>query len=135
LQAELEKGASVDEIQKKIAKGEIKTKVSKQLKNKQYFRVDRIQRKKRDLMQLINRNAAKNIDQQLADADQQFVDAPKSLTIIERYANAKEEEYDTDSVLNKKTYKLADNNLLVRHFHQHAVFFFISFRQKVFFWL
>lgn len=113
LQAELEKGASVDEIQKKIAKGEIKTKVSKQLKNKQYFRVDRIQRKKRDLMQLINRNAAKNIDQQLADADQQFVDAPKSLTIIERYANAKEEEYDTDSVLNKKTFKLADKNLLV----------------------
>jgi len=135
LQAELEKGASVDEIQKKIAKGEIKTKVSKQLKNKQYFRVDRIQRKKRDLMQLINRNAAKDIDQQLADADQQFVDAPKSLTIIERYANAKEEEYDTDSVLNKKTYKLADNNLLVRHFHQLAVFFFISVRQKVFFWL
>lgn len=135
MQAELEKGASVDEIQKKIAKGEIKTKVSKQLKNKQYFRVDRIQRKKRDLMQLINRNAAKNIDQQLADADQQFVDAPKSLTIIERYANAKEEEYDTDSVLNKKTFKLADKNLLVRHFHQHAVFFFISFCQKVFFWL
>jgi alpha-glucan,water dikinase len=126
LQAELEKGASVDEIQKKITKGEIQTKVSKQLKTKKYFRSDRIQRKKRDLTQLINRNAAENIDQQIVDANQQSIDAPKTLKVIERYAKARE-EFDTGSVLNRKIYKLADNDLLVRHFHQLAVVFFISF--------
>ncbi|GAU21380.1 hypothetical protein TSUD_189680 [Trifolium subterraneum] len=112
LQAELEKGASVDEIQKKITKGEIQTKVSKQLKTKKYFRSERIQRKKRDLTQLINRNAAENIDQQIADADQQSIDAPKTLTVIERYAKARE-EFEMGSVLNRKTYKLADKDLLV----------------------
>ncbi|CAK8561980.1 unnamed protein product [Lathyrus sativus] len=112
LLSELEKGASVDEIRRKITKGEIQTKVSKQLKTKQYFQAERIQRKKRDLTQLINSNAAKNTDQQLADIDQQFVDAPKTLSVIERYAKERE-EYDTGSVLNKKTYKLADKDLLV----------------------
>jgi alpha-glucan,water dikinase len=126
LQAELEKGASVDEIQKKITKGEIQTKVSKQLKTKKYFRSDRIQRKKRDLTQLINKSAAENIDQQIVDANQQSIDAPKTLKVIERYAKARE-EFDTGSVLNRKIYKLADNDLLVSHFHQLAVVFFISF--------
>ncbi|WJX93428.1 alpha-glucan, water dikinase [Trifolium repens] len=112
LQAELEKGASVDEIQKKITKGEIQTKVSKQLKTKKYFRSDRIQRKKRDLTQLINRNAAENIDQQIVDANQQSIDSPKTLKVIESYAKARE-EFDTGSVLNRKIYKLADNDLLV----------------------
>lgn len=111
----------MDEIRRKITNGEIQTKVSKQLKTKQYFQAERIQRKKRDLTQLINSNAAKNTDQQLVDVDQQFVDAPKTLSVIERYAKERE-EYDTGSVLNKKIYKLADKDLLVRHFHQVAVF-------------
>lgn len=87
-------------------KGEIQTKVAKQLKTKKYFRVERIQRKKRDLTQLINRNVAENIVEQ-------YIDAPKELTVIERYAKERE-EYDKGLVLNKTIYKLADNDLLVR---------------------
>ncbi|XP_027348742.1 alpha-glucan water dikinase, chloroplastic [Abrus precatorius] len=105
LLAELEKGATLDEIQKKIDKGEIQTKVAKQLKTKKYFRVERIQRKKRDLMQLINRNVAQNIAKQ-------FIEAPKTLTIIERYAKERE-EYERGLVLDKTIHKLADNDLLV----------------------
>lgn len=114
LLAELEKGASLDEIRKKITKGEIQTKVAKQLKTKKYFRAERIQRKKRDLMQLINRNVAQNIVEQV-------IDAPKALTVIEHYANARE-EYESGPVLNKTIYKLGDNDLLVRQFCQIDVF-------------
>ena len=106
LLAEFEKGSSLDEIRSKIMKGEIQTKVAKQLKTKKYFRVERIQRKKRDLTQLINRNVAENIVEQ-------YIDAPKELTVIERYAKERE-EYDKGLVLNKTIYKLADNDLLVR---------------------
>ncbi|TKY58675.1 Alpha-glucan water dikinase [Spatholobus suberectus] len=107
LLAELEKGASLDEIRKKIIKGEIQTKVAKQLKTKKYFRAERIQRKKRDLMQLINRNVAESIDEKFIDAP-----APKASTVIEHYANARE-EYESGLVLNKEIYKLDDNDLLV----------------------
>lgn len=117
---ELEKGASLDEIRKKIVKGEVQTKVAKQLKTKKYFHVERIQRKKRDWTELINRNVGENIVEQ-------FVDVPKTLTVIQRYAKEKE-EYDKGLILNRAIYKLADNDLLVRWFHQLDIFFpYISF--------
>ncbi|KAA8533187.1 hypothetical protein F0562_033280 [Nyssa sinensis] len=59
LQVELSKGTSLDEIQKKITKGEIQTKVAKQLERKRYFTVERIQRKKRELKQLLNKYASR----------------------------------------------------------------------------
>ncbi|WVZ24310.1 hypothetical protein V8G54_002854 [Vigna mungo] len=98
LSAELEKGASLDEIRKKIIKGEVQTQVAKQLKTKKYFRAERIQRKKRDLWQIINQLVDENIVEQ-------FKDVPK-------YAEARE-EYGSVPVLNKKIYKLDDNYLLV----------------------
>ncbi|XP_028754486.1 alpha-glucan water dikinase, chloroplastic isoform X1 [Neltuma alba] len=105
LLAELEKGTSIDEIKKKIFKGEIQTKVAKQLKTKKYFRAERIQRKERDLMQLINRHVAENIVEQ-------DVDVTKVLTVIERYSKAREEQ-NRGLLLNKEIYKLGDDNLLV----------------------
>ncbi|XP_057416065.1 alpha-glucan water dikinase, chloroplastic isoform X2 [Lotus japonicus] len=105
LLGELEKGASLDEIRKKIVKGEVQTKVAKQLKTKKYFHVERIQRKKRDWTELINRNVGENIVEQ-------FVDVPKTMTVIQRYAKEKE-EYDKGLILNRAIYKLADNDLLV----------------------
>ncbi|KAF7829333.1 alpha-glucan water dikinase, chloroplastic [Senna tora] len=110
LLAELEKGTSIDEIQKKITKGEIQTKVAKQLKTKKYFRVERIQRKRRDLMQLIDRNVAKDVIQQDIAAPKPA--APKTLTALERYAKEREEQ-NKGLVLNKKIYKLGDNDLMV----------------------
>ncbi|XWS69047.1 hypothetical protein CRYUN_Cryun04dG0146200 [Craigia yunnanensis] len=104
LQSELEKGVSLDEIRKKITKGEIETKVSKQLQNKRYFSAERIQRKQRDLMQLLNKHAAKSVEKSISVE-------PKPLTAIERFA--KEKELDGCPVMNKKIYKLGERELLV----------------------
>ncbi|XVF02510.1 hypothetical protein REPUB_Repub04eG0181600 [Reevesia pubescens] len=104
LQAELEKGVSLDEIRKKIIKGEIVTKVSKQLQKKRYFSVERIQRKKRDLMQLLNKHAEKSVEESISVE-------PKPLTAVERFA--KEKELDGSPFMNKKIYKLGEKELLV----------------------
>ncbi|XP_015957126.1 alpha-glucan water dikinase, chloroplastic [Arachis duranensis] len=110
LLAELDKGSSLEEIQKKIIKGEIQTKVAKQLKTKKYFRVERIQRKKRDLTQLINRNIAESDAKSVSESVVE--QTPKALRVIERYAKERE-EHDKGLVLNKTIYKLADDDLLV----------------------
>ncbi|KAM7250917.1 hypothetical protein ACFE04_022800 [Oxalis oulophora] len=104
LQAELDKGVSLDEIRKRITKGEIASKVKKQLEKKKYFRVERIQRKKRDLMQILNKNTASLVQDSISVE-------PKALTALELFAKAKEE--DSSSILSKKVYKLADKKLLV----------------------
>lgn len=108
MQTELEKGASLDEIRKKITKGEIQTKVTKQQHHKKSFSAGRIQRKKRDLMQLITKYAAETIEEQ-------DLFKPKGLTGVEIFAKTKEEQ-DRGQVLNKKIYKLADKELLVRKY-------------------
>ncbi|XP_031271017.1 alpha-glucan water dikinase, chloroplastic isoform X2 [Pistacia vera] len=106
LQSELDKGVSLDEIRNKITKGEIQTKVSDQLKSKRYFSAERIQRKKRDLMQLLNKHLSKTVGETEISVE------PKALTQVELFIKAKEEQ-DGDSVVNKKTYKLADKELMV----------------------
>ena len=114
MQAELGKGVSVDEIRKKIGKGEIKTKVSKQPQNTRYFSTEVIQRKGRDLMQLINKHAAKSVEDKASTS----VEGKNSiesevLKAVELFAKEKEEQ-DGGTVLNKKIFKLADKELLVR---------------------
>ncbi|KAJ6721894.1 hypothetical protein OIU85_024934 [Salix viminalis] len=113
LQAELGKGVSVDEIRKKIGKGEIKTKVSKQPQNTRYFSTEVIQRKGRDLMQLINKHAAKSAeDKASTSVEGKNSIEPKVLKAVELFAKEKEEQ-DGVTVLNKKIFKLADKELLV----------------------
>ncbi|XP_038694729.1 alpha-glucan water dikinase, chloroplastic-like isoform X4 [Tripterygium wilfordii] len=104
LQDELEKGVSLDEIRKKITKGEIKTKVAKQLQHKRYFSTEKIQRKKRDLKNLINKYAARLTMAKIPDE-------PVTLKTLELYARAKEER--DGPILSKRIYKLADMELLV----------------------
>ncbi|XP_024042608.1 alpha-glucan water dikinase, chloroplastic isoform X5 [Citrus clementina] len=106
LQSELEKGISLDEIRKKITKGEIQTKVSDQLKTKKYFRTERIQRKQRDFMQILNKHVAEPTEKKNISVE------PKALTPVELFVKATEEQ-EGDSILNKKIYKLADKELLV----------------------
>ncbi|KAG4215148.1 hypothetical protein ERO13_A01G159900v2 [Gossypium hirsutum] len=106
LQSELEKGASLDEIRKKITKGEIKTKVAKQLQNKKYFSPERIQRKQRDLMQLLNKHAVKAVEESISVEVE-----PKPLTAVEPFA--KEKELDGNPVMSKKIYKVGEKELLV----------------------
>lgn len=110
LQMELEKGASVDEIQKKITKGEIQTKAAKKYKSKQVFRTDGIHRKNRDLMKILNKHATKPVDEAKLAAEESV--KPKSVKAVELFAKAKEEQ-DGASVLNKSIYRLNDKELLV----------------------
>lgn len=103
LQIELEKGASLDEIRHKITKGEMKTKATPKKKNI----VERIQRKKRDLMQLINKYVAGS------ETGQEKISVkPKSLTVVELYSETKKEE-DVGSILSKKIVNLSGMELLV----------------------
>ncbi|NP_001234405.2 glucan water dikinase isoform X1 [Solanum lycopersicum] len=106
LQLELEKGITLDELRKKITKGEIKTKVEKHLKRSS-FAVERIQRKKRDFGQLINKYPSSPAVQV-----QKVLEEPPALSKIKLYAKEKEEQVD-DPILNKKIFKVDDGELLV----------------------
>ncbi|KAF8016389.1 hypothetical protein BT93_H1790 [Corymbia citriodora subsp. variegata] len=107
LQAELEKGCTVEDIRKKICKGEIESKVSKQLQKKKYFHVEKIQRKRRDVMQLINKSRAKSEEGNIPVEYE-----PKTLTTVELFAKALEER-DLGRPLTKRFYKIGDKELLV----------------------
>ncbi|XP_011086610.1 alpha-glucan water dikinase, chloroplastic [Sesamum indicum] len=104
LQVELEKGASLDEIRKKMTKGEIQTKVSKQLAKKNYFTTERIQRKERDVMSLLTKFASVPIEEKISSE-------PEVLSAIQQLSRVKEDQYGP--TMNKKIYKLSDKELLV----------------------
>ncbi|KAG8366087.1 hypothetical protein BUALT_Bualt17G0039400 [Buddleja alternifolia] len=106
LQVELEKGSSLDEIRKKISKGDIQTNVSKQeVAKKSNFSTERIQRKKRDVMSLLSKVASVSIEEKISSE-------PQVLSAIQQFARAKEDNVD-GPILNKKIYKLGDKELLV----------------------
>lgn len=107
LQRELDKGTSLDDIRRKIAKGEVKTKVAKQLEKKSYFSADRIQRKKRDLMQILSKKAA---EPEVKVSTK--VTLPKALSTVEHFVEAKEAE-DGGLVVVKKIFELADKQIMV----------------------
>ncbi|XP_068639129.1 alpha-glucan water dikinase, chloroplastic-like [Aristolochia californica] len=105
LQLELEQGSSIDEIRKKITKGNIQTtNVSQHLKTKRYFTGERIQRKKRDIMQFLNKYVAE-------PGKEKKILSTQTLTKFELWSKAKEEK-DGGSIVNKKLFKLGDKELL-----------------------
>ncbi|KAL6571897.1 hypothetical protein OROHE_002766 [Orobanche hederae] len=105
LQVELENGASLEEIRKKLTKGEIQTKVSKQFENKRYFNVERIQRKKRDLMLLLTKFGCTPVEENISSL-------PEVLSTVEQFSRAIEDRI-SGSIMNKKIYKHADKELLI----------------------
>ncbi|KAI8528222.1 hypothetical protein RHMOL_Rhmol12G0133800 [Rhododendron molle] len=107
LQIELDNGTSIDGIRKKITKGEIQTKVTKQ-REKKYFTVGRIQRKKRDLMELLNKHSSGLVEEKISPVSVK----PKVLSTIERFAQEKQEQGGSP-ITNKKIFRLADKELLV----------------------
>lgn len=109
MQAEVLKGSSIDDIRKKITKGGIETKVTKQLDGRRVFRTERIQRKKVEVVQLLNKCRAKSVEEKVL-----FEAEPDALTALELFAKAKEEQ-DGIIVHSKKLYKLGDKELLVRN--------------------
>ncbi|MQL91961.1 hypothetical protein Taro_024579 [Colocasia esculenta] len=104
LQLELDKGITLEELQKKIVKGDIQSKVSEQLARKKYFSRERIQRKKRDITQLINKYAP--------EAVKESSQTPRTPTVLESYSQSKEEE-DGGQVFYKNAFKLDNKELLV----------------------
>ncbi|XP_043724760.1 alpha-glucan water dikinase, chloroplastic-like isoform X2 [Telopea speciosissima] len=105
LLGELDKGTSLDEIRKKIVKGDIQTKVSKQLKKKSYFTAERIKRKEMDFMQLLNKFVTKSVKEKVSVP----LERP---TAVELFLNTKEEQ-DGGSILNKSVFKIGDKELRV----------------------
>ncbi|CAH9102815.1 unnamed protein product [Cuscuta europaea] len=111
LQLELEKGVTLEELRKRIVKGEIKTKVAKQLEKKNYFTIEKIQRKARDVDQLINRDASQSGFESSSEL-QQMLPEDQTLSSIELFGKAKEKEVD-GPILNKKIYKIFNSELMV----------------------
>ncbi|KAH6815578.1 Pyruvate phosphate dikinase [Perilla frutescens var. frutescens] len=105
LQDELDKGSSLEDIRKKITKGEIQTKVSKHVTKKSFSTVDRIQRKKRDLMSLLTKFEPKSMEENISPE-------PEVLSAIQQFSLDKEAQID-GPIMNKKIYKLGDKELLV----------------------
>lgn len=102
---ELDKGSSLEDIRKKLTKGEIKTNVSKQPPKQTSFSADRVQRKKRDIMSLLTKFESKPIKENISPA-------PEALSAIKRFCMDKEALID-GPIMNKKIYKLGDKELLV----------------------
>lgn len=104
LQMQIDDGVSVEEIREKIAKGELQTKVEKQMDTKSNYTSERIQRKERDLTQIINKYAA--------GAGEELSQKPKTLSAVQLFAEAKEAQ-DSVLIVKKKIFELADKQLLV----------------------
>ncbi|KAM0009136.1 putative alpha-glucan, water dikinase [Helianthus debilis subsp. tardiflorus] len=105
LQRELEKGNSLDDVRKKITKGEIKTEVLQKLGKKIYRTPERITRKKRDVMQLLRKSIPVSEEEKISVK-------PKDLSALQIFSKTVAEQSD-NNILNKKTYRLADKELLV----------------------
>ncbi|XP_051122172.1 alpha-glucan water dikinase, chloroplastic isoform X2 [Andrographis paniculata] len=105
LQDELDKGTSLDEIRKKITKGKIQSKVSKQLEKKSYFSVERIQRKARDVMSILTK--FDSVSKEITISSE-----PPVLSVVEQFSKEIEDHID-GSIMNKKLFKLGDKELLV----------------------
>ncbi|KAG5520839.1 hypothetical protein RHGRI_033418 [Rhododendron griersonianum] len=95
----------LSETRKKNTKEQTQTKVAKQLDRKTYSSAGRIQRKKRDLVQLLNKYVAGVVEEKSPVK-------PKALSTIEIFAKEKEEQAGGPTV-SKKIFRLVDKELLV----------------------
>lgn len=102
----MDKGISIDQLRKKILKGDIESKVSKQLKNKKYFSVERIQRKQRDIMQILSKHKHTVIEEKAEVA-------LKQPTVLDHFTKSLQEN-DGCEVLSRKLFKFSGKEILVR---------------------
>lgn len=96
----------LSETRKKNTKEQIQTNVAKQPDRKTYSSAERIQRKKRDLVQLLNKYVAGAVEKKSPVKS-------KALSTIELFAKEKEEQAGGPIVC-KKIFRLVDKELLVR---------------------
>ncbi|KAJ3692532.1 hypothetical protein LUZ60_012882 [Juncus effusus] len=107
LEEEVNKGTSIEDLKKKILKGNIKNKVSKQLKSKSYFSVEKIGRKKRDVMQFLTKYTPQQIVEQKPYKSPERT--PNALDFFSKAIEANESYV----VLNKKVFKIDNKELMV----------------------
>ncbi|KAM1102978.1 hypothetical protein ACFX19_011736 [Malus domestica] len=118
---EVARGTSIQDLHARLTKkdddGKIEepsrsdTKTAKKDERKQVFRTKGIQRKRRDLVQIINKHASKPVYEGKI-VDEEHPAKPKPLTAVELFAKEKEEQ-DGGSVLRKNIFKLNDKELLI----------------------
>lgn len=106
LQEEVNKGITVEELKKKILKGNIKTKVSRQLEKKNYFSVERVQRKKRDIVQYLTKYSSELVE------EKPYTSPERATSVLNFFSEAIEANQNT-SILNKKNFKLGNEELMV----------------------
>jgi alpha-glucan,water dikinase len=92
-------------------------KVSKQEKKKKKYSVERIQRKNRDITQLLNKHKP-------GVTKEQVQAAPKQPTVLDLFTKSLQEGDDCD-VLSRKLFKIGDKEILVRMPGRY--FIFLSF--------
>ncbi|XP_071707709.1 alpha-glucan water dikinase, chloroplastic-like [Rutidosis leptorrhynchoides] len=102
---EIENGSSVDELRKKNTKSDIQKNIKNQLGKRNYSTPEKINRKKRDLMQLLKKPTP-------VSAREGISSTPKTLSALQIFYKLIEEQSDV-SVLNKQTYRIYDKQLLV----------------------
>ncbi|CAN1187423.1 Alpha-glucan water dikinase, chloroplastic [Linum perenne] len=114
---EVARGSSIDDLRvklnskndtseiKELPKKNTRTNVSEHPKKEKYFSTDRIQRKKRDLTQIITKYTMDSVEEVVPDEQR----SPKP---VELCASAIEEQVG-DTILNKKIFKLGDKEILV----------------------
>lgn len=105
MQVELDKGSSLEDIRKKITKGEVQTNVSKQPPQNTSFNTNRVQRKNRDIMSLLTKFETNPTKENISRS-------PEVLSAVKRFSVDKEAQID-GPVMNKKIFKLGDKELLV----------------------
>lgn len=98
-------GQLLSETRKKNTKEEIQTKVAKQQDRRTYSGAGRIQRKKRDSAQLLNKYVAGAVEEKSPVKS-------KALSTIELFAKEKEEQAG-GPIVSKKIFRLVDKELLV----------------------
>lgn len=103
LQLELDKGVTIDEIRKKVTEGDVQAKVV--IKP---FVPDRIQRKERDVTQLLNKYVTEpGVRSILVEQE------TPTLTALEKWSREEEGKAGV-SIINKQLFKAGDRRVLVR---------------------
>lgn len=106
LQKEVNKGITVEELKKKILKGNIETKVSRQLEKNNYFSVERVQRKKRDIVQYLTKYSSELVE------EKPYTSPERATSVLNFFSEAIEANQNT-AILNKKNFKLGNEELMV----------------------
>jgi alpha-glucan,water dikinase len=129
LTEELSRGVPLEKLRARLTKKpesserdatatkELERKVSKQEKKKKKYSVERIQRKNRDITQLLNKHKP-------GVTKEQVQAAPKQPTVLDLFTKSLQEGDDCD-VLSRKLFKIGDKEILVRMPDRY--FIFLSF--------